>query len=79
MQYISAIKEESRRLASMATSVLELTKVENQSILTDVSCFNVSEQIRSALVLLEGKWSKLDIVKEKDYYIGCRFFFAIVK
>ena len=51
-QYIGAIKEESRRLASMATNVLELTKVENQSILTDVSRFNVSEQLRSALVLL---------------------------
>ena len=72
MQYISAIKEECRRLASMATSVLELTKVENQSILTDVSCFNVSEQIRSALVLLEGKWSKLDIELDfefDEYYI----------
>lgn len=71
-QYIGAIKEESRRLASMATNVLELTKVENQSILTDVSRFNVSEQLRSALVLLEGKWSKLNIELDFDfeeYYI----------
>ena len=71
-QYISAIKEESMRLASMATNVLELTKVENQSILTGVSRFNVSEQLRSALVLLEGKWSKLDIELDFDfeeYYI----------
>ena len=71
-QYISAIKEESRRLASMATNILELTKVENQSILTDVSRYNVSEQLRSALVLLEGKWSKLNIELDFDfeeYYI----------
>ena len=71
-QYIGAIKEESRRLASMATNILELTKVENQSILTDVSRFNVSEQLRSALVLLEGKWSKLNIELDFDfeeYYI----------
>ena len=71
-QYISAIKEESRRLASMATNVLELTKVENQSILTDVSRYNVSEQLRSALVLLEGKWSKRNIELDFDfeeYYI----------
>ena len=71
-QYIGAIKEESKRLASMATNVLELTKVENQSILTDVSRFNVSEQLRSALVLLEGKWNKLDIELDFDfdeYYI----------
>lgn len=72
-QYISAIKEESRRLASMATNILELTKVENQSILTDISHYNVSEQLRSALVLLEGKWSKLNIELDFDfdeYYIS---------
>ena len=71
-QYIGAIKEESRRLASMATKVLELTKVENQSILTDTSRYNVSEQIRSALVLLEGKWKSLNIELDFDfeeYYI----------
>ncbi len=72
-QYISAIKEESRRLASMATNILELTKVENQSILTDISHYNVSEQLRSALVLFEGKWSKLNIELDFDfdeYYIS---------
>ena len=66
-QYIAAIKEESRRLASMATNILELTKVENQSILTDVSRFNVSEQLRSALVLLEGKWSKKKVELDFDF------------
>lgn len=71
-QYIGAIKEESRRLASMATNILELTKVENQSILTDASCYNVSEQLRSVVVLLEGKWSKRNIELDFDfdeYYI----------
>jgi len=73
-QYIGAIREESRRLASMATNVLELTKVENQAILTDVSRFNVSEQLRSAFVLLEGKWSKkaveLDFEFDEHYIVG---------
>ena len=36
-EYISAIEEESMRLSSMATNVLSLTKVENQTILTDIS------------------------------------------
>ena len=41
----------------MATNVLDMTKVENQTILTDVTRFNLSEQIRgSLLLLLEGKW-----------------------
>ena len=58
------------RLSYMATNVLNLTKVENQSILTDVSTFNVSEQIRSCFLLLEPKWSKkeLELQVELDEY-----------
>ena len=40
----------------MATNVLNLTKVENQAILTDVATFNVSEQLRTCVLLLERKW-----------------------
>ncbi|MBR5123966.1 MAG: HAMP domain-containing histidine kinase, partial [Clostridia bacterium] len=54
--YLASIEEESLRLAAMATNVLNLTKVENQTILTDVSTFNLSEQVRSAFLLLETKW-----------------------
>lgn len=65
-EYLAIIEEESMRLSTMATNVLKLTKIENQSILTDTTCFNVSEQIRSSILLLEEKWSKkqidLDIV-----------------
>ena len=60
-KYLDAIEEESMRLSYMATNVLNMTKVENQTILTDVTAFNLSEQIRSAVLLLEGKWSKKDI------------------
>lgn len=59
--YLSAIEEESARLSAMATNVLKLTKVENQTILTDISRFNLSEQIRSAVLLLEAKWSNKNI------------------
>ncbi len=61
-EYINIIEEESLRLASMATNVLNLTKVENQSILTEISDFNLTEQIRSCLLLLESKWTKKNIV-----------------
>lgn len=65
--YIKSIEEESRRLADMATNMLNLTKVENQTILTDISSFNLSEQIRSALLLLEDKWTKKDIDLQPDF------------
>ncbi len=60
-EYLAIIEEESLRLSHVATNVLALTKVENQSILTDVSSFNLSEQIRSCVLLLEDKWSKKDL------------------
>lgn len=66
-EYLSAIEEESMRLSDMATNVLSLTKVENQTILTDVSEYNLSEQIRSCILLLENKWSKKDIELQLDF------------
>lgn len=67
IQYAHAIKEESMRLSSMASNVLNLTKVENQTILTDVSCFNLSEQVRSAVLLLEEKWTNKNIDLQLDF------------
>ena len=64
--YLSAIVDESTRLAGMATNVLHLTKVENQQILTDVTEYNLSEQLRRSILLLEKAWSakELDIVAD---------------
>lgn len=66
-QYARAIREESMRLSSMASNVLNLTKVENQTILTDVSQFNLSEQVRSAVLLLEEKWTSKNIDLQLDF------------
>ena len=63
MEYLDIIEEESLRLSAMATNVLDLTRVENQTILTDVAGFNLSEQLRTCVLLLEQKWERkrLDI------------------
>lgn len=66
-EYLTIIAQESRRLSTMATNVLELTKVENQSILTDITEFNLTEQIRSCILLLEDKWSSRDIDLQLDF------------
>ncbi len=66
-EYIDIIEEESMRLAAMATNVLNLTKYENQTILTDVTTFNLSEQLRSSILALEGKWSKKNIDFNLDF------------
>ena len=66
-EYIDAIEEESQRLAHMATNVLNLTKIENQTILTNLSKFNVSEQIRSSVLLLEPLWTRKDLDLAIDF------------
>lgn len=67
LAYLDSIEEESLRLAYMATNVLNLTKVENQSILSEVTEFNLSEQVRSAVLLLEAKWSEKNIDLQLDF------------
>jgi len=72
-EYLNIIEEESLRLSYMATNVLSLTKVENQTILSDVTEFNLSEQIRSCVLVLERKWSSknLDLQLDFDEYKIC--------
>lgn len=72
-EYIEIIEEESLRLSYMATNVLSLTKIENQVILTDISSFNLSEQIRNSVLLLQSKWEKknLELILDFDeYYVN---------
>ena len=68
MEYLTVIEEESLRLSAMATNMLQLTKIENQTILTDVAQFNVSEQLRTAVLLLEEKWSKKALIPELEFH-----------
>ena len=69
---LNIIEEESLRHSQMPTNVLSLTKVANQTILSDVSEYNLSEQIRTCVLLLESKWAKKGIeflMPEEEYYI----------
>jgi len=58
MEYLSIIEEESLQLSAMATNVLNMTKVENQTILANVTRFNLSEQLRNSVLVLEPKWTR---------------------
>ena len=66
-QYIGVIEEESLRLADMATNMLSLSKVENQSLLSDVKTYNLSEQLRGCVLLLESKWEKKQLELELEF------------
>lgn len=60
-EYLEVIEDEAHRLAKMATDVLNLTKIENQIILTNVTDFNLSEQLRTCVLMLEDKWLKKEL------------------
>lgn len=57
-EYLEIIVSESQRLTELSTNVLNLSRIENQTILTNQSVFNCTEQIRRMIALLEPKWSK---------------------
>lgn len=65
--YLKSIEEESSRLSSMATNILNLSRIEKQTILTGVTSFNLSEQVRSAVLLFEEKWEKKNIDLQLDF------------
>lgn len=65
-EYVGVIVDESTRLSNMATNVLNLTKVENQSILKNRDTFNLSEQLRQCILLLEKKWEQKQLEIEAE-------------
>lgn len=65
-EYLDIIEEEAKRLSTLANNVLNMTKVENQTILANVSSFNLSEQIRFCILLLEERWSKKELELDVD-------------
>ncbi len=58
LQYLELIDEEIQRLSSMTTNMLNLSKLEKQEIVTNKTSYNLSEQIRTCVLLLEKKWTK---------------------
>ncbi len=73
-EYIDIIIAESDRLAGMSTNVLLLSKLENQTLVTDRSPFYLDEQIRNEILLMEDSWAKKELLispeLEEIYYNG---------
>lgn len=67
-EYAGIIAEESDRLANLASSILLLSKLENQNIVTDRKPFRVDEEVRKSLLLLEKEWTakELDLQLELE-------------
>lgn len=67
-EYLDIVISEAGRLAEIASNVLDLSKVEAQTVLTETEPFDLAEQIRHCILLLEAKWEekKLDFSAEME-------------
>lgn len=67
-EYLDIIISESSRLAALATNVLNLSRVEKQTILANRANFDLTEQIRRCVLLFENQWEqrRLDLNVELD-------------
>lgn len=71
-EYLNIIISESERLSALSLNVLYLSKIENQTILTNKKHYNLSEQIRIVVVLLDQKLSEkqLEIIFDvKEFFV----------
>ncbi len=65
-EYLDIIIEESERLTSLSTNVLNLSKLEQQTILTNKNQINISEQIRRTISMMDSKWPGKQIEYQFD-------------
>ncbi|GKX65247.1 HAMP domain-containing sensor histidine kinase [Inconstantimicrobium mannanitabidum] len=60
-EYTKMIIESARQLSILSSNILKLSKLESQEIVVEKTIYQLDEQIRQALLLLEVKWSKKNI------------------
>ncbi|WP_411682234.1 ATP-binding protein [Clostridium thailandense] len=59
-EYLDIIISESDRLVELSTNVLNLCKIENQAIVSNLKEYNLTEQIRRCIAIMAQKWSQKD-------------------
>lgn len=73
-RYVEKILDNSRRLANLSSSILMLSKLENQEMIVDKKEFRIDEQIRKAVLMLESQWTakniEFDMDLPKQIYFG---------
>lgn len=57
-EYTERIVVSTRRLSTLVSNILMITKIENQTMPFTLSSYRVDEQVRQSILLLENKWSE---------------------
>lgn len=66
-EYLSIIEEELGRLSLITTNVLHLSKLENQGVLSGIEPYNLSEQLRTSVLLFERAWREKQLSLSMDF------------
>lgn len=73
--YVEKILDNSRKLSSLSSNILMLSKLENRQTVPQYNEYRLDEQIRKAILRLENRWSdkqlELDIDLPLQMYYGC--------
>lgn len=73
--YVEKILENSRRLSTLSSNILMLSKLENRQTVPQYGEYRLDEQLRRAVLRLENKWSEknieFDMDLPKQMYHGC--------
>lgn len=74
LEYLDIIIEESKRLEKLSINTLRLSKLKNQDIIDNENKFSLDENIRKAILILQGKWIgkniNFNLDLPKTYYYG---------
>ena len=60
-QYAQLVHSSAKRLSTLSTNILELSKLENDAVEVQQNCFMLDEHLRQALLVLQDEWQKKDI------------------
>lgn len=64
--YVAKILDNTRRLSSLFSNILALSKLENQEMIINNREFRLDEQIRKSALMLESKWAAKNIQFDMD-------------
>ena len=71
--YLNRIINSTDRLSNLAVNVLNLSKIEQQTILTHKEKMNVTEQIRQVIVMLSFRWEQ----KQIEFDFNCPEYYLV--
>lgn len=82
LHYVERILDNSRKLSTLSSNILMLSKLENRETVPDCTEYRLDEQLRKAILQLENRWTEkrleLDIDLPAQRYCGCEQLLAQV-